>query len=167
MQFTPHHPLIAPFITGVVVQKFIIISIAEKNIMLPPNTATRFSLLKIITAGDALLVIGIVAISIFSLRSIAASKKAGQTVRIEVAGSLKHQFSLSQHQEIAVTGPRGKTIIQIDSGSVQVTYSDCPDQICVKTGRIRHAGEMIVCVPNQVVVKIEGERKQPLDVITE
>lgn len=131
------------------------------------KTAARLSLLTMITPGDVILVVTIIAVAIFSLISIAASKKAGQFVRIEVAGSPKQQYDLWHNQKITVIGPRGKTIIQIDGGTVQVTYSDCPDQLCVRTGKIRHIGEMIVCVPNQVVVKIEGARRHSLDVITE
>lgn len=133
----------------------------------PAPIAARSSLRKMITVGDVILVIVIIAMAIFSLISIAATKRAGQWVRIEVAGSLHQQCNLWQGQELTVNGPRGKTIIRIDAGTVQVTYSDCPDQICVKTGKIRHAGEMIVCVPNQVVVKIEGAHRPSLDVVTE
>lgn len=32
--------------------------------------------------------------------------------------------------------------------------SDCPDKICVKTGRIGMAGESAACLPNQIIIKI-------------
>ena len=34
------------------------------------------------------------------------------------------------------------------------TYEDCPDQICVHTGWIDQEHDMIVCMPNKVVVQI-------------
>ena len=35
-------------------------------------------------------------------------------------------------------------------------YSDCKNQICVNTGKISRAGEIIVCLPNYVIVEIIG-----------
>ena len=51
----------------------------------------------------------------------------------------------------------GKDIcIRIEGDRVWVLHSDCPDQICVRSGEIRTAGQTVVCLPNRVVVKITG-----------
>ena len=34
-------------------------------------------------------------------------------------------------------------------------HADCPDKICVKTGKIKNKGEQIVCLPNKLVVKVK------------
>ncbi|MDO4754394.1 MAG: FAD:protein FMN transferase [Bacillota bacterium] len=48
--------------------------------------------------------------------------------------------------------------IQIsEDGAVAFTHSDCPDQICVHSGKIDHDGQQIACVPNHILVKIVGE----------
>ena len=46
--------------------------------------------------------------------------------------------------------------IQVDSGGVCVTRSDCPGQDCVHTGRITRSGQSIVCLPEQVVIQLTG-----------
>ena len=38
--------------------------------------------------------------------------------------------------------------------SIAFIQSDCPDQICVKTGKISRPGQFAACMPNQVLVKI-------------
>lgn len=47
--------------------------------------------------------------------------------------------------------------IQIKSGVTKMIYSDCKDQICVHTKSINKSGEMIVCLPNALVIKLEGK----------
>ena len=39
-------------------------------------------------------------------------------------------------------------------GSIAFTESDCPDKICVKTGKLHLAGQTAACLPKQVYVKI-------------
>ena len=41
--------------------------------------------------------------------------------------------------------------------SAQVTVSDCPTQDCVHMGEITRGGQSIVCLPEQVVVTLEGK----------
>ncbi|MCU0644863.1 MAG: NusG domain II-containing protein [bacterium] len=126
-----------------------------------------FEILKIITPGDKILVVLIVVIGIASLFAISRLKQPGDRVIIEVNGQELQRLDLESSQEITVTGPIGNTRIKIDHSTVQVVSSDCPEKICVKTGKIRHAGEIIVCVPNKVVVKIIGKTEHQFDVITQ
>ncbi|MFO7611599.1 MAG: NusG domain II-containing protein [Clostridia bacterium] len=39
-------------------------------------------------------------------------------------------------------------------GSIRFEKSDCPDQICVNTGRISSPGQFSACLPNGVTLKI-------------
>lgn len=39
-------------------------------------------------------------------------------------------------------------------GSISFEESDCPDQICVKTGRLRYVGQSAACLPNNIIIKI-------------
>ncbi|MBQ9903031.1 MAG: NusG domain II-containing protein [Clostridia bacterium] len=58
-------------------------------------------------------------------------------------------------------------IIEISGGSVRMTYADCPDRICVKTGSISRSGQSIICAPHKVTVTIIGKNDTPsYDVIT-
>lgn len=127
----------------------------------------KSSILKIITPGDKILIALIVVVGILSLVTISRLRQPGDRVIIGVNGQEVQELNLDHPQEITVTGPIGKTIIKIDHGSVQVIASNCPEKACVRTGKIRHAGEMIVCVPNKVVIKIIGKMNNQFDVITQ
>jgi hypothetical protein len=41
-------------------------------------------------------------------------------------------------------------------GSIAFTESDCPDKICIKSGRLHLVGQMAACLPNRLYVKIVG-----------
>ncbi len=47
-------------------------------------------------------------------------------------------------------------IVSVKPGSIEVKHATCPDQICVKTGTITNADRPIVCLPNELVIKIGG-----------
>ena len=41
--------------------------------------------------------------------------------------------------------------------------STCRDHVCEKMGPISKNGEMIVCLPNEVFVQIEGGKEKEVD----
>lgn len=47
--------------------------------------------------------------------------------------------------------------IEISGGQVKMIDADCPDKICIHTGKISQSGQTIVCLPNKVVISISGE----------
>ena len=134
---------------------------------LPERKYSWSQLLKMITPGDIILIIGIILLGIASLVIIDHLKQPGETATIEVAGKMPQQVNLQETQVLSLRGAIGQTTIRIDHGAVQVTHSDCPEKICVRTGKIRQAGEMIVCVPNKIVIRINGRHNQTFDVITQ
>jgi len=61
-------------------------------------------------------------------------------------------------QTLRITGVLGPLVIVADGkGSIRVTESTCPDQICVHTVPARSPGDQVICVPNRMVITIEGK----------
>ncbi len=114
-----------------------------------------------------MLVAFIIALGVFSLVALNYFRQTGKLVIIEVNGQIVQQLDLKVSKQISVDGPIGKTAIKIEQGKAQVIHSDCPEKICMKTGKIHRVGEIIVCVPNKVVVKISGQEKNRFDAITQ
>ena len=80
----------------------------------------------------------------------ATVKHRGQVVaRVELS-------SLTEEKTVTVDGAYHLTIT-LDKTGAAVTDSDCPGQDCVHTGRITRAGQSIVCLPEQVIVTLEGK----------
>lgn len=50
--------------------------------------------------------------------------------------------------------------IEIDGGQVRFAESNCHDQVCVRTGVLTRAGQMAVCLPTRVSVRLLGANTQ-------
>lgn len=61
---------------------------------------------------------------------------------------------VSEAREIAIGG-QYQEIVRVEKGRIRFLQADCPDKICVNTGWLSRPGDMAVCLPNRVVVKIE------------
>ena len=59
-------------------------------------------------------------------------------------------------RDYTVQGVRGESVIRVQGSYISIVSSACPDQLCVKMGQKSRPGEVIVCLPNRVVVRIEG-----------
>jgi hypothetical protein len=65
-------------------------------------------------------------------------------------------FPLDADETIAVHGPLGDTIIKIQDKKTWVVSSPCENKTCVITGKLHRAGTWSVCLPNNVLLLIEG-----------
>jgi hypothetical protein len=75
-------------------------------------------------------------------------------------------FSLNVDETILVEGPLGKTVVRIKDNGVHVESSPCKNQTCVAAGTLRRHGNWAVCLPNNVLVMIEGiDEKSDVDAI--
>lgn len=122
---------------------------------------------QILTKGDIILVISIFILSFLSLLVVSNFKTKGNTVIIEADNHYSKKFKLSENRDVTVKGPVGITVISIKNNRVRVTHSDCKGQICVNTGAINKTGEIIVCAPNKIVVRIAGKKENHFHEITE
>jgi len=53
-------------------------------------------------------------------------------------------------------GGRYENTVEIEHGRVRVSHATCPDRICVDMGWKSEGGSPIVCLPNRLVIEIEG-----------
>ena len=68
--------------------------------------------------------------------------------------------SLTEEKTVTIDGTYHLTVT-LDRTGAAVTDSDCPGQDCLHTGRITRAGQSIVCLPEQVIVTLEGKAPSP------
>lgn len=115
--------------------------------------------------GDAA-VLGVIAALLASpLGARPAGGSAGNVV-VSVSGMATATLDLAREQAIDVSGPLGSTRIEVRGGRVRVLSSPCARQTCRHGGWIGTAGEMLVCVPNEVVVRLAGGRSGAPDAVT-
>lgn len=114
--------------------------------------------------GDCL-VLGLLAA--FVLAAAAPGTAVGRPTRaeVQVAGETVVSLELARDGVSEVAGPLGVTRIEVRGGRVRVLSSPCPGQSCRHGGWIGSAGELLVCLPNQVVVRIPGPRPGATDAL--
>jgi hypothetical protein len=78
-------------------------------------------------------------------------------------GKLLKPLRLDKDQEIILLD--GKMLIEVKEGRIRVKKSDCPRKICVNTGWIKTPGQIIVCVPNKVLLEIKRAASPFLDAV--
>jgi len=49
-------------------------------------------------------------------------------------------------------------IVCIDKDGVYMKEAHCPDKLCVNQGKIQKNAQSIVCLPNKIIVEIEGKK---------
>ena len=71
-------------------------------------------------------------------------------------GQLIRTVLLDESQEFKVTSKYSNTIT-VKDGKIAVTESDCPGEDCVNCGWSDSTGRSIVCLPNEVEIRIIAE----------
>ena len=91
------------------------------------------------------------------------TKDAAKVV-VTIDGQVYGTYPLSKDMTERIELPDGSyNILTISGGYADVTEASCPDQICVKHNHIRYSKESIVCLPNKVVVTVEGGEENEID----
>lgn len=66
-------------------------------------------------------------------------------------------YDLMQDRHITVKGAIGNSVIHIHQGKVRFEHAPCHNQYCVQQGWLRRAGQVVLCLPNQVSIVLLGE----------
>lgn len=113
------------------------------------------------TKGDKILIVFIIVISLVSLGFIKnnATGYSDKYISIQVNGK-EHKKIIFDKSIIGKTIPIktqfGYNLVEIGDGNVRVIEASCPDELDVKQGYISMPGEIIVCLPNRLIIEIKG-----------
>ena len=65
-------------------------------------------------------------------------------------------FPLNQPKELELEGELDKAHLVIHDGCIQFVESPCRDKICIHMGKARKDGDFLACLPNRIIVTVEG-----------
>ena len=114
----------------------------------------------IVTLGDTLLVGILLCMSVLSFFIHPGRRFQGVYGIIEAQGHVIRQVKLTEDQEVSVQGPLGETVLEVHQGCIRVKESPCPHKLCIQMGCKERDGDCIACIPNRVVVRVEGGTKR-------
>ena len=107
------------------------------------------------SVGDWLVVLILLIFSLAGIVSIAAMPE-GSRVMVTCGEELCFTAPLDQPRTLAIDGPLGQTKLVIDERGARIVESPCPRKICVSMGEAKHTGDLLACVPNRILVHIDG-----------
>ena len=122
------------------------------------------------TTGDKIIIVTMIIFSLLSMFmvNIFFYGENGTIVVIEVDGKpyAKYNFNeITSSKHIEIRTEYGYNKVEITKDKVRVIEADCPDKLDVSAGWISKTNQMIVCLPNRLVIKIIGN-EQAVDGIT-
>ncbi|OLS01968.1 hypothetical protein TICRE_21100 [Tissierella creatinophila DSM 6911] len=129
--------------------------------------------MKIMTVGDKFLIVVIIILSITSIFYITrtTTDSLGKDVIVRFDGIEIAKIPLKTDKQSTIYDFKfGENIgeLEIFGDRVRMLPMDikiCPERICSDTGWIENSYQMIVCLPNKVIVTIETNEKQDIDII--
>lgn len=113
------------------------------------------------------MVVLVVAVGVFlGFYFVVGKGNAGADVLVTVDGEVYGTYSLTKEQEIPIVQEGVTTnLLVIKDGRANMTEANCPDKLCVHQKAIAKNNEMIVCLPNKVVVQVTGSKESGFDSI--
>ncbi len=79
---------------------------------------------------------------------------------IRSGGKVFREVPLTRNQMIEVPGPLGISRIAIQDRQARIAADPSPRQYCVHQGWLKQAGEIAICLPNEVSVELSGGQRK-------
>lgn len=111
---------------------------------------------RLLTPADRILIVIVFLGAAASLIWSGSGTAAGGWVRVEVAGEFYGEYPLTETRVVDLDGPTGRTVMEIHDRAVRITAAPCLNQCCRRRGAVNQAGQLIVCVPNRVLISVAG-----------
>ena len=102
---------------------------------------------------DVILIPIIIILSIIPL--IYSSGEKSSIVRISSNNKI-FDYDITKDRVINIPGTLGDTVVEIKNKKVRILNSPCPNHTCMRSSISRYP-ESLVCLPNDVIIQIEGE----------
>ena len=123
-------------------------------------------ILKKLKISDFILIFLLIMSGLFSSFYIYGNNDKDKKVIVELSGKVYGVYDLNSDRIIDLKGPQSRAKINIENGYVFVSESGCPQKICKRMGKKNRINELIVCIPNRLIIRIEGELKNNFEFIT-
>lgn len=90
---------------------------------------------------------------------ILGKESVGDIVVVTQDGKPYATYDLDTNQVIEIDSEHGENTLVIEDGHVFMQEADCPDQYCMKQGKLPGNNTAIICLPHKLVVEVKGKKK--------
>ncbi len=108
--------------------------------------------------NTCLLALGLLAVLLAGLGLARVTRRGGEPrAVVRRNGETVATLPLTEPRELLCGGEaEGWNLIRVEDGTVRCADADCPDKICVQTGKISEEGSVIACLPHRLLVSVEA-----------
>jgi hypothetical protein len=90
-----------------------------------------------------------------------AGRGAAASARLRHGGKVLAELPLDRAAKRTYSFESGPITVEVVPGQgIRVLESKCPVKVCVHAGWAHKAGETIVCLPNRLLIEVEGEGRE-------
>ena len=86
------------------------------------------------------------------------STELASKLKIRQGNQIIGTYDLNQTRELRIHGVMGDSHISIAQGKVRFKQSPCNNQYCVHQGWLSRAGQVAICIPNQISLQLIGTK---------
>lgn len=110
---------------------------------------------KILTKLDVILIaVVLLAVAALAWYIKPSGSGGGMQVQITLDGEVYGTYNLTEDREIDIRQASGDNRLLIRSGEIWMEEADCPDQYCIRQGKIHVEKQTIVCLPHKLVATV-------------
>ena len=99
---------------------------------------------------------------IFAAIHVLRPQEETAAVQVTVNGDIYGTWQLDADQIVEIEDTNR---LEIKDGKASMIWADCPDKLCVHQKAVSRTGESIICLPNKVVVTVNGGEEPELDAV--
>jgi hypothetical protein len=107
--------------------------------------------------GDWLVIIASV-FAIILMFQVFWSFEHASKLKIRQGNQIIGTYDLNQTRDLHIHGILGDSLISISQGKVRFKQSPCNNQYCVHQGWLNRAGQVAICIPNQISLQLIGAK---------
>ena len=113
--------------------------------------------------ADLLLILALLLLAGAAWLYMSLTREPGGEAVVTIDGEERARLPLDEDGQWVFESARGENTLVIENGEAYISQASCPDHICVHQGRVSFDGETIVCLPNRLIVTIEGGKSAETD----
>jgi len=119
------------------------------------------------TRTDKIVIVALVLLSLAAYPIIKLhGSGGGAMLEIESMGKPYAVVEMNRRKTVTVPGVLGDSVIEINENGARFIETAGGDTNCIEQGYISDAGEMAVCVPNRVLIRVIGKSDIDTDFIS-
>ena len=122
-----------------------------------PNIQPK--LINKLLVGDWLVILASAVAIIFMFQQFWRFEQASK-LKIRQGSQVIGTYDLNQTRELRIHGAVGDSLISIEAGKVRFKQAPCNNQYCVHQGWLSRAGQVAICIPNQISLQLMGAKLQ-------